>query len=105
MVYKYHLHLPWAISVKEDEDDIYTPLLLSSSIYPEDESSKTVVRVLVDIIQEKGEMLQGWISMHQLMFGIDDEHSIPPSTYLNLSKMFDGGLVTTYTCNSARKIS
>ena len=54
-----------AISIKEDEDDIYTPLLLSSSIYPEDESSETVMRALVDTIQEKGEMLQGWISMHQ----------------------------------------
>ena len=49
-------------------------------------------------------MLQGWISMHQSMFGIDDEHSIPPYI-LKLIKMSKGGLVTTDTCNSARKIS
>ena len=43
--------------------------------------------------------------MHQSMFGVDDEHSIPLSTSLNLSKMSKGGLVTTDTCNSAQKIS
>ena len=50
-------------------------------------------------------MLQEWISVYQLMFGVDDEHSIPPPTSLHLSKMSEGGLVTTDTCNAARKIS
>ena len=84
---------------------MFTPLLLSSSIYPEGDSSKTVVRALVNTIQEKGEMLQGWISKHQSMFGVDDAYFILLPTSLDLSKMSEGGLVTTDTCNTTRKIS
>ena len=94
-----------AISIEEDDEEMLTPLLLSSSIYATDETAETVVLAIENTVKEKGELLDKWIGMHCTLFGEDYPHSIPPGTSLHLSKLATGGVITTDTCNTARKIS
>ena len=94
-----------AISIEEDDEEMLTPLLLSSSIYATDETAETVVLAIENTAREKGELLGRWIDMHSTLFGEEDPHSIPPANSLDLSKLATGGVITTDTCNTARKIS
>ena len=84
---------------------MFIPLLLSSSIYPEDESTETVVLALANTVKKKGELLSKWAVMYESMFGVTESHSISPAHSLDLSKLADGGVITTDTCYTARKIS
>ena len=43
--------------------------------------------------------------MHSTLFGEGDHHIIPPPNSLDLSKLVMRGVITTDTCNKARKIS
>ena len=82
-----------------------TPLLLTSSIYATDETAETVALAIENTANEKGELLDKWSDMHSTLFGEDEEHSIPPANSLTLSKLGTGGVITTDTCNTARKLS
>ena len=39
------------------------------------------------------------------MFGPMDNHDIPLADSMNMSKLADGGVITTDTCTPARKVS
>ena len=83
-----------------------THLLLSSNIFATDETATTVVRTIENTVKEKGELLGKWSDiMHATLYGEDNPHSIPPANSLDLSKLVTGGVITTDTCNTARKIS
>jgi len=81
----------------------FRPLLISSCILPEDEKSETVCNSIIATLKEKASLLDGWISMHEKLFP-DDDHGIPSANAVHLSKL-NWGLITTDTCNSARKLS
>lgn len=79
------------------------PLLISSCIYPEDERSETVCQAILDDLKEKATRLDGWIAMHEKRFG--QNHDIPSSASIDISKLNGGGMINTDTCNGARKLS
>ena len=77
-------------------------MLISSCIFPEDERSETVCKAIIETLSDKAKLLDQWILVHQSMFGND--HDIPSATEVHLSKL-NRGIITTDTCNSARRIS
>lgn len=79
------------------------PLLLSSGIYPEDERSETVAEAIVDTIQEKAELIEGWRTVHESMFNTSS-HDIPDKSEMDLNKAREAA-VTADTCNQARLVS
>ena len=89
------------ISLKED--DMFQPLLLSSCMFPEDETSETLCLSIVETIKEKAKLLERWRTMHENNFGLD--HDILLAEELDLGKLGCGcgGVVMTDTCSVARK--
>ena len=81
-----------AISIHEKEDnDIFTSLLLSCSIYSPNESSEAVVMSIVNTLKDKGDLLDKWRDYHRTMFGEDHEdHAIPSADSLGMSKLAEG---------------
>ena len=77
---------------------------MSSCIYPENGRSETLCQSVIDTVKSKRKYLDDWKKIHEEMFGIDG-HTIPDSSGLCLSKMKDGGMVTSDNCNAARKFS
>ena len=47
----------FAVSIQEDDGEMLTPLLLSSSIFATDDTAETVVLVIENTVEEKGELL------------------------------------------------
>ena len=92
-----------SIAIDTDNDDILKPLLLTASIFPENETSVTVCKAICDTMKEKALYLSRWALLHESMFGAT--HDIPSSTELTIGKLGQGGAVTTDTCNAARKLS
>ena len=80
----------------------FRPLLLSSSIFPEDERSVTVCKSILECIKEKALLLDQWRAIHEEMFGTD--HDIPSSESMGLVKL-DGASFNADTCNAARSTS
>ena len=88
------------------EDGKLDPVLLSTSILAENESSEVVCDSILDTISRKGELLTKWKDMYVALYGEDDtDHDIPPAESLCITKMADHGTITTDTCNGARKIA
>ena len=81
---------------------LFRPLLISSSIFPENNKAETVCMSILDALKEKASLLDQWIMVHESMYG--PNHDIPSAESIHLSKMHDG-IVTTDTCNSARALS
>ena len=95
-----------AISIQEEaDDDLYTSLLLSCSIYSPNETSEAVVMAIVNTLKDKGDLLDKWRECHTTMFGLTDNHDIPLADSMRMSKLAEGGVVTTDTCSPARKVS
>ena len=61
------------------------PLLLSSCIFAEDERSETVARSIIETIQDKANLLEGWCEMHESMYE-PDSHDIPPKSEMGIEK-------------------
>ena len=80
------------------------PLLLSTCIYLEDDSSETLCRTITDTVKEKALLLDKQKKFHEDRFGMDT-HNIPDYLELCLSKTSHGGSISTNTYNSARKLS
>ena len=80
----------------------FRPLLISSCIFPEDEKSETICKLIVETLKEKASLLDQWIVVHEAMF--DTDHDIPSANAIHLFKLWDG-VVTTDTCNAARLLS
>ena len=78
------------------------PLLLSASIFPEDERSETVCTSIINCIKEKANLLDQWREVHEDLFG--DCHNIPNSEEMGLAK-FDGATFNADTCYGARLTS
>ena len=55
--------------MQEDDKDMFTSLLLYSSIYTQDETSEVVVFTIENILQEKGQLFGTWIYTHCSSFG------------------------------------
>ena len=88
------------------EDGKLDPVLLTTSILAENESSEVVCDSILDTISRKGELLTQWKDMYVALYGEDDtDHDIPPAESLCITKMADHGTITTDTCNGARKIA
>ena len=81
---------------------LFRPLLISSSIFPENDKAETVCMSILDALKEKASLLDQWIMVHESMYG--PNHDIPSAESIHLSKMRDG-IVTTDTCNTARALS
>ena len=82
---------------------MFTPLLLSSCILAEDDTSETVCQSIINTVKEKGKLLDNWIAVHEAKVGTD--HDIPTSTQMRLSKLGKGGVVMSDNCNQARKVT
>ena len=85
-----------------NEDGVVIPKLLSMLIHPKDETSKTVCDALFSKVEQLGMMLNKWRAKHESMFP-GDKHGIPDWNELTLTKLSNAGVITTVTCNTARK--
>ncbi len=96
------------ISYKDKDDDeecaVFKTLLISTCIFPVDESSLAQVEAITSFIEEKGKWLEKWASKCKKMYP-DYDHDIPPASELTLAKLGDGGIVSTDTCNAAQKVN
>jgi hypothetical protein len=88
-----------ALTIEEDVEGLFEPLLITSCIIPRDERSETICEAVLHALEQKGKNLDEWRVVHERMF--DTNHSIPPGSEIHLSKL-EGGLINTDTCNAAR---
>ena len=84
------------------EDDILRPLVLSSAMILEGETSEQQCDAVVKMIKRGGKHLQHWEATMKNIYP-SYNHDIPPSSAMNIGKLGSGGAVTSDTCNSARK--
>mmetsp|Transcript_13403 Transcript_13403/g.29103 ORF Transcript_13403/g.29103 Transcript_13403/m.29103 type:complete len:910 (+) Transcript_13403:516-3245(+) len=84
------------------EDDEIQPLVLSTSIILEDETSERQVEAIVEMISTAGQRLERWTEVMEEMYP-DYIHNIPDPSSMNIGKLGYGGALTTDTCNGARK--
>ena len=84
-----------------DNDEI-KPLILSSAIKLEGETSYQQQASILNMISKVGERLKRWEEVISTMFP-NYKHDIPMYTNMNISKFDVSGAITTDTCNSARK--
>ena len=76
-------------------------MLVSSSI-PKDERSETILDAIMDTLRQMGDNLDQWRAVHEDMFG--QTLYIPHGSSIDIVK-FEGGMITTDTCNSACLLS
>mmetsp|Transcript_32085 Transcript_32085/g.59266 ORF Transcript_32085/g.59266 Transcript_32085/m.59266 type:complete len:477 (+) Transcript_32085:100-1530(+) len=91
------------ISILEEGDPTYLPILLSASILPEDETAVVQHDAIISFLKEKKEWLQKWKDALEQDFP-GEEHDINPDG-LDLSKLGYGGNVMTDGCNGARSVN
>ena len=84
------------------EDKELMPLILSSSMILEDETSEKQVAAVAAMIRCGGRRLQRWAEVIKQQFP-DYVHDIPPPSAMNIGKLGSGGAITSDTCNGARK--
>ena len=77
------------------------PLLVSSCIFAEDQRSETLCQSIIKTIKEKALLLDGWRELHKKMFD-ENDHNVPPSEQMSMSKLGKNGSVMTNNCNAAR---
>jgi hypothetical protein len=82
---------------------IFKSLILSTSTILKDELSETQCNSIVTTIEECGRMLARWAEVTEEMYP-DFQHDIPDKSEMSISKLAKGGLLTSDTCNTARKI-
>jgi hypothetical protein len=58
-----------SFSIQNDEDGLFEPLLLTSSIIPKDECSETIAEAVLEAINTKASHLDGWAAVHEKMGG------------------------------------
>ena len=88
------------ISIIEDDD--LMPLILSSAIILEGESSEQQQSDILDMMTRGGHRLQGWSRSTSSMYS-SYVHDIPNPDKVAISKLHKGGTVNSDTYNSARK--
>ncbi len=91
-----------SVSIVDELGD-FLPILLTTGIIPENEKSEELCKTILEVIADKGQLLDKWKQVHEELFGND--HDIPDSSELNVTKLANHGVITTDTCNSARKLS
>ena len=74
---------------------------MTTNIIPENEQSETVCNSILDAIEDKGTLLTKWKDMYESLY--DDDHNIPLTEALTITKLSNHGIITTDTCNAARK--
>ena len=84
------------------ENDEIKPLILSSAIILEGETSEQQQAAIIQMITRGGDRLKRWSEIIAYMFP-DYKHDIPTYTQMNISKLNLSGSITTDTYNSARK--
>ena len=57
---------------------------------------------IVNTLKDKGDLLDKWRECHSVMFGPMDDHNIPSADSTQMSKLAEGGVITTDTCTPAR---
>ena len=84
-------------------DDVCRPLVLSSDIVLEGESSEQQCKAIIDMIKKGGKYVRQWATVIQEVY-LHYQHDIPLATIIHIGKLSDGGGLTSDTCNSVRKI-
>ena len=74
---------------------------MTTNIIPENERSATICESILDAIEDKGKLLTKWRDAYELLY--DDDHDIPLAEELTITKIANNGVITTDTCNGARK--
>ncbi len=96
------------ISYKDKNDDdrctVFKTLLMSTCIFPVNETSLAQVEAITLFIEEKGQWLEKWTSKCKRMYP-DYDHVTPLVTKLTLAKLGDVGIVSTDTCIAAQKVN
>ena len=92
------------ISPRDDDGKLLCPKLLSTTILSENGKAETVCNSIVATFEAKAHLLTDWKEIHERMFP-GDEHNIPNARDISITKLHNGGVVTTDTCNSARSLA
>ena len=87
----------------QSEEGRFIPVLLDTNILPENEESNTILAAIFRTVEMKGILLTRWIEMHERMFEAAS-HDIPLADKLSLVKLGNHGIITTESCNDARKL-
>eukprot|EP00957_Ditylum_brightwellii_P031590 2395486-Ditylum_brightwellii.AAC.1 len=77
-------------------------LILSSFIILEDETSEKQIALVIGIIETGRKRLQRWTDMVNQKF-LGYVHDTPSPNQMNITKLTNGGAVTSDTCNGAWK--
>ena len=88
----------------QSEEGRFIPVLLDTNILPENEESNTILAAIFRTVEMKGILLTRWIEMHERMFEAAS-HDIPLADKLSLVKLGNHGIITTDSCNAARKLN
>ena len=84
------------------DDEVMKPLILSSSIISENETSEKQVEAIISKLKTSGERLDQWATVLQREYP-DSTYKIPNGKELHIGKLGFGGAITTDTCNAAQK--
>ena len=88
------------IGIKEDSK--LRNIALSSSLILKGESSEEQFEAIAAMIARGGERLKRWADVCETKYP-SYEHDIPKDICMNIGKLSRGGLITSDTCNAARK--
>ena len=92
----------FSLTIK-DEFGHFLPILLTTGIIPENETSDKLCHAILNAIAHKGKLLDKWKEIHESMYP-GETHNIPHGSDLDLAKLAYG-VVNTDTCHGARKLN
>ena len=89
--------------IDQQDDDVgkLVSILLTANIIPENKSPETACDSIMEAVKQKGQLLTKWSNMHEFLF--EYNHNIPLAEGFTLTNLANCGVITTDTCNAARK--
>ena len=96
--------LDLVLSYSKGDSTKFKEVLMSCCIHPKDETAEEQRIAIVNYFTDKGSLLTKWKEKHEEMFP-DDPHDIPDAASFNLTKLRNGGVVSTDTCPAAQKLN
>ncbi len=98
------LNLLVCCSVRDIESAKFLVLLLPTCLFLDKEISQTIVDAMTSFIRKNGSWVEIWADECMMMYP-DFEYDIPPACGLKLTKLTEGGIMMTNTCNAAHGVN